>query len=501
MSIKYLKGGSRTVTSELALNVRPYETRLAVIEDNLLVEFYIERKAEPGLVGNIYRGKVIRVLPGMEAAFVDIGLDKAGFLYVSDVLPNIWDLEGEFDQINISQHYRIETLLQEGQEVLVQVTREPISTKGPQLSTRITIPGHYLVLLPFFNYIGISRRIENETERERLKKIVASSKPENMGFIVRTASEGVEEEKIIYEMQKLISLWELILEKKKNTSLPGLVHVELDLCVRTLRDFFGTQTRRLIVDSLDAYKRLIAYAQEFVPHLQHFIELYQEDQFLFHKLGIENVLPQVLRPQVRLKSGGYIVIEETEALVAIDVNTGRFVGTSNLEETIVKTNLEAVQEIVRQLRLRDLGGIIIIDFIDMQKESNREKVLGALDKALKRDRSKTRIFQMSELGLVEMTRKRTREGLLHSLCESCPYCQGRGYVKSKRTVFYEILSELEHLHTLKSKIAIKAHPDLIKYIKQKESVIWKQTISSLKKKIDFIPEPSFHIENYEILEI
>lgn len=491
------------MVAELAVSARPHEIRLAVLEDGALVEFYIERMLEPGLVGNIYRGRVIRVLPGMEAAFVDIGLDKAGFLYVNDVLPNVWDLEGEFGSIssNHNMNNRIETLLQQGQEVLVQVAREPISTKGPRLTTRITLPGHYLVLLPFFDYIGISRRIEDETERERLKQIVTSAKPEGMGFIIRTASEGVEEKKIVYEMGKLIELWQEILEKKNHTPLPGLVHGELDLCLRALRDFFGKDTRRLIVDSPQAYERLKNYAQRFVPHLQYVLELYKGERPLFEKLGIEDALKQALKPRIDLKSGGYIIIERTEALTAIDVNTGRFVGENNLEETIVKTNLEAVQAIVHQLRLRDLGGIIIIDFIDMQKEEDRQTVLRALEEALKRDRSKTKICQMSELGLVEMTRKRTREDLVQHLCEPCPYCQGIGFVKSKRTICYEIMRELERLQTLAPTIAIKAHPDLIQHIKEKEYEIWKQVTEQLGKKIEFIPDNSLHLKMYEILEI
>ena len=354
--------------SELALNVRPHEIRLAVLENGLPVEYYIERTVEPGLVGNIYRGRVLRVLPGMEAAFVDIGLDKAGFLYVSDVLPQIWDLNGEFVPLPSGRkEYRIEALLQQGQEVLVQVAREAISTKGPRVTTRITLAGHYLVLLPLFDYIGISRRIEDEKERNRLRQIVAENKPEGIGFIIRTASEGVEPDKIIHEMKRLISLWQNILEKKRNTPLPGLVYPEPDLCIRALRDFFGQDTKRLVVDDKQAYERLLEYAENFLPHFKHCLELYQEEEPLFERLGIERGIKQALQPTVSLKSGGYLVIEKTEALVVIDVNTGSFVGEDNLEETIVQTNLEAAQEIAHQLRLRDLGGIIIIDFIDMQK--------------------------------------------------------------------------------------------------------------------------------------
>ncbi|HDD44473.1 MAG TPA: Rne/Rng family ribonuclease [Candidatus Desulfofervidus auxilii] len=486
--------------TELLLNARPYETRLAVLEDGVVVEFHLERKLEPSLVGNIYRGQVLKILPGMEAAFVDIGFGKAGFLYVSDILPNIWDLESEFGSLNPPSE-RIENLLKEGQEVLVQIVREPIGTKGARLTTRITLPGHYLVLLPMLNYVGVSRRIEDEAERERLRNIVSSSKPQNMGFIVRTASEGVEAEKLLHEMEKLIALWQKILEKKRHTSLPGLVYAELDLGLRALRDFFVKETKRLIVDDPLVYKNLLAYAREFLPHLEFAIEFYQEKEPLFTKFGVDTAINQALQPRVELKSGGYIVIEETEALVTIDVNTGSFVGENGLEETIVKTNLEAVHEIVRQLRLRDLGGIIIIDFIDMQKESNRKKVLDTLAEALKKDRSRTRIIHMSELGLVEMTRKRTRESLLKCLGETCACCKGRGFTKSKRTIFYEILRELEQHTTLAKRLKLRAHPDLINHIREKETIIWQDILKSLGKEIEFISEPNFHLEQYEILEV
>jgi len=488
------------VTTELLLDARPYETRLAVLEDGVLVELHFERKLEPNLVGNIYRGQVLKVLPGMEAAFVDIGFGKAGFLYVSDVVPNIWDLEGEFGSTNLPSE-GIENLLKEGQEVLVQVVREPIGTKGARLTTRITLPGHYLVLLPIVDYVGVSRRIEDEKERERLRSIIQSVKPKNMGFIVRTASEGVEKERLIYEMEKLILLWQKILEKKNNVSLPGLVHAELDLSLRALRDFFRRDTKRLLVDNPNTYKKLLEYVREFLPHLEYAIELYKDGKPLFDKFGINTAINEALSPRVELKSGGYIIIEETEALVAIDVNTGSFVSGNGLEETIVKTNLEAVHEIVKQIRLRDLGGIIIIDFIDMQKESNRKKILNTLTEALKKDRSRTRIIQMSELGLVEMTRKRTQDSLLKCLGEICKCCKGKKFTKSKRTICYEILRELEQHPTLAKRLKLRAHPDLINHIREKEMTVWQEILDNLGKKMEFIEEPSFNLEQYEIFEI
>lgn len=487
--------------SELILNTRAHETRLAILEDEILVELYLERKLEPSLVGNIYRGRILKVLPGIEAAFVDIGLEKAGFLYISEVIPNLWDIESDLEIE--SKDYRIENMVQQGQEVLVQVVRESIGTKGPRLSTRISIPGHYLVLMPFFDHIGISRRIENEAERNRLKKIVEEIKPKGMGFIIRTASIGVDADKLSFEMKKLTELWQGVLDRRYNASAPSLVYKEPDLCLRAVRDFFSPHTRSVIIDSSKDYGRVLSYVKEFMPHLHHIIELYQGEMPIFEKFYIEEALNKALQPRVWLKSGGYIIIEATSALVTIDVNTGHFVGESSLEETTLKTNLEAVQEIAHQLRLRDLGGIIIIDFIDMQKEQNRQKVLTALEEALKKDRSKTQILQMSKLGLVEMTRKRKREDLIHYLCEPCFYCQGRGFLKSKRTIFYEILKELEKvaLRTISSKLAVKVHPDLARHIREQESSVWGLYEEEIGKQMEIISDPNLHLESYEIMEI
>ncbi|MCD6255323.1 MAG: Rne/Rng family ribonuclease [Deltaproteobacteria bacterium] len=486
--------------SDLILNVRPHETRLAILEDGNLVELHLERRLERSLVGNIYRGRILKVLPGMQAAFVDIGLEKAGFLYVSDVIPHLW--ENEFDLEIEPKGYYIEDMLQQGQEVLVQVMRDPIGTKGPRLSTRISIPGHYLVLMPFFDHIGVSRRIEDEIERKRLKGIVEEIKPKGLGFIIRTASVGVDADKLSFEMQKLIKFWEGILEKKDSVPAAGLVYKELDLCLRAVRDFFARHTRSVIIDSPKAYHRVLSYVKEFIPHLCHSIELYQGGVPIFEKFSIEEAFNKALQSKIWLKSGGYIIIEITEALVTIDVNTGHFVGGDNFEETILKTNLEAVQEIAHQLRLRDLGGIIIIDFIDMQKEQNRQKVIAALEEVLKRDRSKTQILQMSKLGLVEMTRKRKREDLIHYLCEPCPYCQGRGFLKSKRTIFYEILDELEKVasRTISSKLAVKVHPDLARHITEREFSVYELFEKEIGKKLEIISDPNLHLESYEILE-
>lgn len=487
--------------SQLILNARAHETRLAILEDGNLVEFYLERKLEPSLVGNIYRGRILKILPGIEAAFVDIGLEKAGFLYISEVIPHLWDIE--FDLDIEPKDYRIENMLHQGQEVLVQVVRESIGTKGPRLSTRISIPGHYLVLMPFFDHIGISRRIEEEAERSRLKKMVEEIKPKDMGFIIRTASIGVDADKLSFEMKKLSELWQGVLDKRYSVSVPGLVYKEPDLCLRAVRDFFSPNTRSVLIDSSKEYGRVLSYVKKFMPYLHHTIELYQGEVPIFEKFRIEESFNKALQPKVWLKSGGYIIIEATSALVTIDVNTGHFVGENNLEETILKTNLEAVQEIAHQLRLRDLGGIIIIDFIDMQKEQNRQKVLTALEEALKRDRSKTQILQMSKLGLVEMTRKRKREDLILYLCEPCPYCQGRGFLKSKRTIFYEILKELEKVAscTISSKLAVKVHPDVARHIREQEFSVLEAYEKKIGKQIEIASDPDLHLESYEIMEI
>jgi len=422
--------------AELVINAASHETRIALIENGTIAELYIERSREKGIVGNIYKGRVIRVLPGMQAAFVDIGLEKAAFLYVADVFDAIEEYESLLDSGNKKDDesrdeqepgghpefrplHPIEDLLQEGQELLVQISKEPLGTKGARITSHISLPGRHLVYMPTVDHIGISRRIEDEEERERLREVVERLKQPGSGYIVRTVSEGKSEEDLIADIQYLSTLWNEISTRKDKAAVPSLLHSDLDVVQKVVRDIVTEQVDRIVVDSKTDYDRIVQFISTFAAKMKYAIELYDEEEPIFDHYGLEVEISRALGRKVWLKSGGYIIIEQTEALTAIDVNTGRFVGKHNLEDTILKTNLEAVKEIAYQLRLRNIGGIIIIDFIDMEKEVNREKVFGALEEALKADKSKTNILKISELGLVEMTRKRVRESIGRMMCEPC----------------------------------------------------------------------------------
>jgi ribonuclease G len=498
--------------NELVINTTSHETRIALIENGTIAELYIERSRVRGIVGNIYKGRVIRVLPGMQAAFVDIGLEKAAFLYVADVFEAIEDYEtfmegndkkaeGEVEEGQpISPIHPIEELLQEGQEILVQVSKEPIGTKGARITSHISLPGRHLVYMPTVDHVGVSRRIENEQERERLKEIVERTKVSSGGFIVRTVSEGKSEEDLLADMQYLTMLWDEIVKKNEKGHAPSLIHSDLDVTQKVVRDILAEDVDRIVVDSKPEYDKIVQFIIQFMPKIKYSIELYEEDEPIFDHFGLEVEISRALGRKVWLKSGGYIIIEQTEALTAIDVNTGRYVGKHNLEDTILKTNLEAVKEIAYQLRLRNIGGIIIIDFIDMEKEVNREKVFTALEEALKADKSKTNILKMSELGLVEMTRKRVRESIGRLMCEPCPYCEGLGYVKSKTTVCQEIFRELrrEMLDLRGSKIMLTVHPQVADLLYDEERRGLEDLEKRFKKRITVRAKPGFHQEQFEI---
>ncbi|MBF0224349.1 MAG: Rne/Rng family ribonuclease [Desulfobacterales bacterium] len=442
----------------LVINDDPYETRVALLEDGVVVEFYIERSDELNITGNIYKGRVQRVLPGMQSAFVDIGLNQAAFLYVADVIKeNCADIEkifleeSDYDEIvdfkpipEIHNDFQIEELLREGQEILVQVSKAPIGSKGARITTQISLPGPFLVILPTINHIGVSKRIEDENERVRLKNLVQSiiREDNNYGYIVRTASEGIEQEKLEHEMNFLVNLWHNVQKKYKTSSAPCLLHKELSVPLRAVRDLINHEADRVIIDSEEGFTAIFSFLEKYMPQLKDSVEFYRESEPIFDTYRLENDIERALRRKVWLKSGGYIVIEHTEALVAIDVNTGRYVGKHNFEETILKTNLEAVKEIAYQVRLRNIGGIIILDFIDMDLKSDQEKVSNALREALKKDKSKTIILPMSEFGLIQMTRKRTTKSLTKVLCEPCSYCEGQGYILSSKTIASKIYREL-----------------------------------------------------------
>jgi ribonuclease G len=433
------------MSEEVLINVTPQETRIAMVENGVLQEINIERSRSRGMVGNIYRGRVTRVLPGMEAAFIDIGEERAAFLHVSDV-----ELKTDAPDIEVeSAPPSIDTLLRTGQNVLVQVIKDPIGSKGARLTTEITIPSRYLVYVPNGRNIGVSSRIEDKAERDRLKRGLAELIVEEEGslegvggLILRTAAEGVGEEQLRHDYRFLRRLWINLSERRQSMTDPGLVYEDLPLVLRTLRDTLGEFVEKIRIDSRETYHRAIAFAEEMVPDILPIVEHYPGERPIFELHSIEDEIQRALEKRVALKSGGYIVIDQTEAMTTIDVNTGAFVGHKTLEETIFKTNLEAAAAIARQLRLRNLGGIIIIDFIDMTEPEHRVQVHQALNRALERDHARTKVCDVSTLGLVEMTRKRTRESLEHVLCETCPVCAGRGSVKSAETVCYEIFREV-----------------------------------------------------------
>ena len=497
--------------SELVINTTSHETRIALIENGTIAELYIERSKIKGIVGNIYKGRVIRVLPGMQAAFVDIGMEKAAFLYVADVFDAIEEYETFLDAGEKKEEpaegreyhpvmHPIEDLLQEGQELLVQVSKEPIGTKGARITSHISLPGRHLVYMPTVDHVGISRRIEDEVERERLKEIVERIKSAGSGFIVRTVSEGKSEEDLASDLRYLTKLWSEIMGRKEGAGVPSLVHSDLDVTQKVVRDILTDQVDRIMVDAKPEHDKIVQFITTFMPKMKYSIELYEEDEPIFDHYGLEVDISRALGRKVWLKSGGYIIVEQTEALTAIDVNTGRFVGKHNLEDTILKTNLEAVKEIAYQLRLRNIGGIIIIDFIDMEKEVNREKVFTALEEALKADKSKTNILKISELGLVEMTRKRVRESLGRLLCEPCPYCEWRGYVKSKLTICHELFRELrrEMLDIRGSKLMLTVHPQVADLLYDEERKGLEELEKRFKKSITIRAKPGFHQEQFEI---
>lgn len=429
------------MSEEILINVTPRETRVAVVENGVVHEIYIERSFKRGLVGNIYIGKVVRVLPGMQAAFIEIGLDRAAFLHMSDML----SFQGE-EATDLKLSYQpdcISEILTEGQQLAVQVTKDPIGTKGARLTTRISLPSRYLVFMPELHHVGVSQRIEDEAERERLRTIVSENvSEEDGGYIIRTAAESADPQELLANQNYLKKYWSKISGKMRLGKPGDIVHEDLPLFLRALRDLVSPQTERVRIDASDLYAKSLLFVKEFIPQLEGKVELYSNERPVFDLYNVEDEIQKALQRKVQLKSGGHLVFDQTEAMTTIDVNTGAFVGHRNLEETIFKTNLEAASSIARQLRLRNLGGIIIIDFIDMIDEEHKRLVLRALEKALERDHSKNNISEVSTLGLVEMTRKRTQESLEHILCETCSVCHGRGTIKTPETVCYEIFREV-----------------------------------------------------------
>jgi len=511
------------VYKQIVINVAEHETRVALLEDGNIAELLIERGDVSDIAGNIYKGKVQRVLPGMQAAFVDIGLNQAAFIYVNDLIVSNYnnnieqlliysnEVDDSIQSVNIegstspaiNRDWQIEELITEGQEIMVQVAKAPMGTKGARAIANISLPGRFLVLMPTSDHLGISRRIEDTTERNRLKDMVESLRQNDFGYIVRTAGEGAQEEKLAYEMGFLNNLWENVQKKYQSASATSLLHKELTVSLRAVRDLLIHEAEKLIIDSRSGYESILSFLDSFMPSLKSSVELYEGTEPIFDVYNLEGDISRALKKKVWLKSGGYIVIEHTEALVAIDVNTGRYVGKYNLEETILKTNLEALREIAYQIRLRDIGGIIVIDFIDMEKQSNQEKVFNALQEVLKKDRSKTNILPMSEMGLIQMTRKRIKKPLTRVLCEACFYCDGEGYLTSKKTICYNIYREIlrDSRDMMGVKVTLRVNPEIAEILHGEENNIIVSLERVIGKQIVIYPSAKLHMEEFDVCEI
>lgn len=485
-----------THSEEILINVTPQETRVAIVENGALQEVCIERKRSRGIVGNIYKGKVNRVLPGMEAAFIDIGLEKAGFLHVSDIDK---DVNNEDEERPV-----ISELLHEGEVVLVQVVKDPLGTKGARLTTSISVPSRYLVYMPNASLIGISVKIADELERTRLRDLLSACMTENRtgGCIVRTAAEGVEDEELNRDIKFLCTLWDNIQQVAANAKPGSVVHEDLPLTLRTLRDMVSHKTVKVKIDSRESHKKLLSFSKKYIPDMPAEVEHYPGERPIFDLYNIDEEIQRALGRKVKLKSGGYLIIDQTEAMTTVDINTGAFVGHNNLEETIFKTNLESASAIARQLRLRNLGGIIIIDFIDMETEDHKRQVLKALEKCLDKDHARTQVCEVSPLGLVEMTRKRTRESLEHILCETCTTCNGRGSHKTVETVCFEIFREIireARLYDESQQLLVMAHQTVIDLLLDEEAASLAELESFVKIPVKLQVESFFSQENYDVV--
>jgi len=497
------------MSREIVINATKHESRIAVLDEGQVVELWIERTRHRTVVGNIYKGRVTKVLPGMQSAFVDLGLERDAFLYVSDVLEDLEEYESEapdelqIDEVSHRPEASISDLLREGQEIVVQVSKDTIAGKGARITSHVTLPGRFLVYMPTVNHIGVSRRIEDEAERARLKEILEHMRPQGTGgFIVRTAGEGRGEEEFRADLKYLTDLWEHIRRRAEKASAPNAVHHDLDLILRTIRDVLSAEFKSVWVDSVDEYQRVVEFLDQIQPQLVSRVRLYRRDEPIFDDFGIEPEIAKALKSKVWLKSGGYIVINQTEALVAIDVNTGKYVGKKNLEETVFRTNLEAAKEIVRQIRLRDLGGIIVLDFIDMEESSNRAQLFSTLEVEIKKDRSKTKILQISDFGLIEMTRKRVRQSLERSLTQACPYCGGSGRIKSNTTIALEIWRELMKARDLHEgqDVIVRVNPVVYGTLHTGDP-IFEEVERNLGIHLVFKPDDSLHHEQFDVMRI
>jgi ribonuclease G len=513
------------MTKEMIISSSAHETRVAILEDDQVAEIFIERERQRGVVGNLYKGRVSKVLPGMQSAFVDLGLERDGFLYVSDVADTFEELDkfdtddedGKSNGRGRNGHAReqkrpdpkIEELLKEGQEIIVQVAKEPLGTKGARLTSHATMPGRFLVFMPTVDHVGVSRKIDSREERSRLRGIVREFREETGfagGVIIRTAAGGRPKEDIVSDLSYFHKIWIEIRQRSETSRAPAVVYREQSLVAKLLRDLLTEDYTAIRIDNEPEYRKILELVERFMPALAPRVKLYDKEFPIFEEYGVQQEIDKALRSKVWLKSGGSIVINQTEALVAIDVNTGRYVGKKSagrLEDTILKTNLEAVKEIVRQIRLRDLGGIIVLDFIDMEEKKNRQKVYQAVEQELRRDRAPSKALQVSDFGLVIITRKRVKQSLERVLTEPCPYCAGSSVIKSSSTICYEILAEVKKIspdldgHSL----MLRVNPDIARALREEERAVLKELKQSTGKDVTVKPDVQLHHEQFDLMAI
>jgi ribonuclease G len=528
------------MTKEMIISSSAHETRVAILEDDQVAEIFIEREHQRGVVGNLYKGRVSKVLPGMQSAFVDLGLERDGFLYVSDVVAT----SEEFDRLETEDEEvvrrpgfpdggssgagqgvpanrggrrdrergpepKIEELLKEGQEIVVQVAKEPIGTKGARLTSHATMPGRFLVFMPTVDHVGVSRKIESRDERSRLRGIVREFREQHGfagGVIIRTAAASRPKEDIVADLSYFHKVWTEIRQKAEGSRAPAVVYREQSLVAKLLRDLLTEEYSAIRIDNELEYRRVYELIERIMPSLATKVKLYNKEYPIFEEYGVQAEIDRALRSKVWLKSGGSIVINQTEALVAIDVNTGRYVGkktAGRLEDTILKTNLEAVREIVRQIRLRDLGGIIVLDFIDMEEKKNRQKVFQAVEQELRKDRSPSKALQVSDFGLVIITRKRVKQSLERVLTEPCPYCAGSAVIKSRSTICYEILSEVKKISAdLDGQtLVLRVNPDIARALRDEERAVFKELKQSIGREIAVKPDVQLHHEQFDLMAV
>jgi len=518
------------MNKEMIVSSNGHETMVAILEDDLVAEVFVERERQRSVVGNVYKGRVSKVLPGMQSSFIDLGLERDGFLYVDDVIN-----PEEFDKLDDEEESgrprndgggaasgrgdsrserdrpkaKIEELLREGQEIIVQVVKEPLGTKGARLTSHVTMPGRFLVFMPTVDHIGVSRKIESREERGRLRGIVREFRDETGftgGVIIRTAASGRPKEDIVSDLVAFHKIWKEIRQRTESGRAPAVLYQEQSIVSRLLRDLLTEDYQAIRIDNATEYQRVLELVERIMPSLAPKVKHYSKPFPIFDEYGVQGEIDKALKSKVWLKSGGSIVINQTEALVAIDVNTGRYVGkktAGRLEDTIVKTNLEAVKEIVRQIRLRDLGGIIVLDLIDMEDKKNRQKVLQAVELELKKDRSPSKALQVSDFGLVIITRKRVKQSLERVLTEPCPYCSGSGVIKSSSTICFEILNEVKKVSPDLNghRLLLRVNPDIARALKEEEQAVLKDLRQAIGKDVSIKADVHLHHEQFDVMAV